>query len=130
LRSKDYDGVNEMILTDQEVEGQRRRLLTHFDRNGFGYTHAGGRVAGDDRHRPAVVARPLRRVPGRGVAGAVILTDQEVEGQRRRLLTHFDRNGFGYTLDRATGALLTIAIAQRLSPGRCAGFQVEGLPVP
>ncbi len=34
----DYDGVNEMILTEQEIGGRRRRLLTHFDRNGFGYT--------------------------------------------------------------------------------------------
>jgi PQQ-dependent dehydrogenase (methanol/ethanol family) len=30
----DFDGVNENILTD----GQPRKLLTHFDRNGFGYT--------------------------------------------------------------------------------------------
>ena len=34
----DYDGVNEMILTDQTVDGKPRKLLTHFDRNGFGYT--------------------------------------------------------------------------------------------
>ena len=34
----DYDGVNEMILTEQEIGGERRRVLTHFDRNGFGYT--------------------------------------------------------------------------------------------
>jgi lanthanide-dependent methanol dehydrogenase len=34
----DYDGVNEMILTDQTINGQPRKLLTHFDRNGFGYT--------------------------------------------------------------------------------------------
>nr|WP_323054809.1 lanthanide-dependent methanol dehydrogenase XoxF5 [Roseibium sp. DSM 29163] len=34
----DYDGVNEMILTDQEFDGQERKLLTHFDRNGLGYT--------------------------------------------------------------------------------------------
>jgi lanthanide-dependent methanol dehydrogenase len=34
----DYDGVNEMILTDQEMGGQARKLLTHFDRNGLGYT--------------------------------------------------------------------------------------------
>ena len=33
----DYDGVNEMILTDAVVDGRRRRLLTHFDRNGFAY---------------------------------------------------------------------------------------------
>jgi lanthanide-dependent methanol dehydrogenase len=34
----DYDGVNEMILTDQEVGGKMRKLVTHFDRNGLGYT--------------------------------------------------------------------------------------------
>ncbi len=34
----DYDGVNEMILTDQTIDGKDRKLLTHFDRNGFGYT--------------------------------------------------------------------------------------------
>ena len=34
----DYDGINEMILTDQEIGGQMRKVLTHFDRNGFGYT--------------------------------------------------------------------------------------------
>ena len=26
----DYDGVNEMILTDQKIDGQDRKLLTHF----------------------------------------------------------------------------------------------------
>ncbi len=34
----DFDGVNEMILSDQTINGQPRKLLTHFDRNGFGYT--------------------------------------------------------------------------------------------
>jgi PQQ-dependent dehydrogenase (methanol/ethanol family) len=34
----DFDGVNEMILTDQDVDGQSRKLLTHFDRNGIAYT--------------------------------------------------------------------------------------------
>ena len=34
----DFDGVNEMILTDQDIDGKPRKLLTHFDRNGFGYT--------------------------------------------------------------------------------------------
>jgi len=34
----DFDGVNEMILTDQTVDGKKQPLLTHFDRNGFGYT--------------------------------------------------------------------------------------------
>jgi lanthanide-dependent methanol dehydrogenase len=34
----DYDGVNEMILSDQSINGQPRKLLTHFDRNGLAYT--------------------------------------------------------------------------------------------
>ncbi len=34
----DYDGVNEMILVDQEIDGEMRKMLVHFDRNGFGYT--------------------------------------------------------------------------------------------
>jgi alcohol dehydrogenase (cytochrome c) len=34
----DYDGVNEMPLVDQQVDGKDRKLLVHFDRNGFGYT--------------------------------------------------------------------------------------------
>ncbi len=34
----DFDGINEMILTEQEIGGQMRKLLTHFDRNGLGYT--------------------------------------------------------------------------------------------
>jgi PQQ-dependent dehydrogenase (methanol/ethanol family) len=34
----DYDGVNENILVDQEIDGQMRKLLVNFDRNGLGYT--------------------------------------------------------------------------------------------
>jgi PQQ-dependent dehydrogenase (methanol/ethanol family) len=34
----DFDGINEMILSDQEIGGTMRKILTHFDRNGFGYT--------------------------------------------------------------------------------------------
>jgi PQQ-dependent dehydrogenase (methanol/ethanol family) len=34
----DYDGVNEMILADQEVGGRMRHILVHPDRNGFAYT--------------------------------------------------------------------------------------------
>ncbi|MCK0196284.1 methanol/ethanol family PQQ-dependent dehydrogenase [Ancylobacter sp. 6x-1] len=52
----DYDGVNEMILTDQEFDGKPRKLLTHFDRNGFGYTL--DRISGDllvaEKYDPAV----------------------------------------------------------------------------
>jgi lanthanide-dependent methanol dehydrogenase len=34
----DYDGVNEMILADQQIGGAARKTLVHFDRNGLGYT--------------------------------------------------------------------------------------------
>ena len=34
----DYDGVNEMILADQQINGATVPTLVHFDRNGFGYT--------------------------------------------------------------------------------------------
>ena len=33
----DYDGVNEPVLVDMEVDGKMRKTLVHFDRNGFAY---------------------------------------------------------------------------------------------
>ena len=41
--------------------------------------------------------------------GAMILADLTVDGKRIRALVHFDKNGFAYTLDRATGRLLLAA---------------------
>ena len=43
----------------------------------------------------------------------MILADVKVKGETRKELVHFDRNGFGYTLDRITGALL---VAQKFDP--------------
>jgi PQQ-dependent dehydrogenase (methanol/ethanol family) len=34
----DYDGVNENILIEREIDGEMRKLLVTFDRNGFAYT--------------------------------------------------------------------------------------------
>ncbi len=52
----DYDGINEMILTDQKIDGKERTLLTHFDRNGFGYTldRATGELLVAEKYDPAV----------------------------------------------------------------------------
>ncbi|KQP32820.1 methanol/ethanol family PQQ-dependent dehydrogenase [Methylobacterium sp. Leaf100] len=52
----DYDGINEMILTDQKVDGKERPLLTHFDRNGFAYTldRATGEVLVAEKFDPVV----------------------------------------------------------------------------
>ena len=52
----DYDGVNENILADIEIDGQMRKVLVHFDRNGFAYTL--DRVTGEllvaEKYDPAV----------------------------------------------------------------------------
>lgn len=52
----DYDGVNEMILTDQEIDGQMRKLLTHMDRNGLAYTmdRETGELLVAEKYDPAV----------------------------------------------------------------------------
>ena len=43
----------------------------------------------------------------------MILADIDVKGKPTKALVHFDRNGFGYTLDRTTGALL---VAEKYDP--------------
>jgi PQQ-dependent dehydrogenase (methanol/ethanol family) len=43
----------------------------------------------------------------------MILADIPVKGQQTKALVHFDRNGFGYTLNRETGALL---VAEKYDP--------------
>jgi PQQ-dependent dehydrogenase (methanol/ethanol family) len=43
----------------------------------------------------------------------MILADINVKGKPRKALVHFDRNGFGYTLDRVTGELL---VAEKYDP--------------
>jgi len=43
----------------------------------------------------------------------MILADIDVKGQPTKALVHFDRNGFGYTLNRENGALL---VAEKYDP--------------
>jgi PQQ-dependent dehydrogenase (methanol/ethanol family) len=52
----DYDGVNEMPLVDQKVDGKDRKLLVHFDRNGFSYVmdRTNGDLLKADKYDPAV----------------------------------------------------------------------------
>lgn len=38
--------------------------------------------------------------------GAMVLADLDIGGKPAKTLVHFDKNGFAYTLDRATGKLL------------------------
>ncbi|HSA79781.1 MAG TPA: PQQ-dependent dehydrogenase, methanol/ethanol family, partial [Geminicoccaceae bacterium] len=52
----DYDGVNENILADMDVGGEMRKVLVHFDRNGFGYTldRETGELLVAEKYDPAV----------------------------------------------------------------------------
>ncbi|MET0069221.1 MAG: lanthanide-dependent methanol dehydrogenase XoxF5 [Candidatus Thiodiazotropha sp.] len=43
----------------------------------------------------------------------MILVDKEIKGKMRKALVHFDRNGFGYTMDRESGELL---VAEKYDP--------------
>ncbi len=43
----------------------------------------------------------------------MVLVDKEIKGKMRKALVHFDRNGFGYTMDRETGELL---VAEKFDP--------------
>jgi PQQ-dependent dehydrogenase (methanol/ethanol family) len=52
----DFDGINEMILADINVKGQAKKVLVHFDRNGFGYTidRTNGALLVAEKYDPAV----------------------------------------------------------------------------
>ncbi|MFL5053133.1 MAG: lanthanide-dependent methanol dehydrogenase XoxF5 [Xanthobacteraceae bacterium] len=52
----DYDGVNEMILADQNIGGTNRKTVVHFDRNGLGYTldRTNGELLVAQKYDPAV----------------------------------------------------------------------------
>ncbi|WP_028310141.1 methanol/ethanol family PQQ-dependent dehydrogenase [Derxia gummosa] len=52
----DFDGINEMILADVSVKGQKVPALVHFDRNGFGYTlnRETGALVVAEKYDPAV----------------------------------------------------------------------------
>jgi PQQ-dependent dehydrogenase (methanol/ethanol family) len=52
----DYDGVNENILADLEIDGEMRKTLVHFDRNGFAYTldRETGELLVAEKYDPAV----------------------------------------------------------------------------
>ena len=52
----DYDGINENILVDQEIDGEMRKILVNFDRNGFGYTldRETGELLVAEKYDPAV----------------------------------------------------------------------------
>lgn len=52
----DFDGINEMVLWDGKVKGKEGKYLSHFDRNGFGYTldRTNGALLVAEKYDPAV----------------------------------------------------------------------------
>ncbi|MEO3998294.1 methanol/ethanol family PQQ-dependent dehydrogenase [Mesorhizobium sp. CAU 1732] len=48
-----------------------------------------------------------------GVNEMILVDDMQIDGAARDVLVHFDRNGFAYTMDRATGELL---VAKKFDP--------------
>jgi PQQ-dependent dehydrogenase (methanol/ethanol family) len=81
---------------------------------------------GDNRWSMTIMARDLDTGQARWVyqmtpydewdfdgVNEMILADINVKGKPTKAVVHFDRNGFGYTLDRATGALL---VAEKFDP--------------
>ncbi|MDH2328882.1 methanol/ethanol family PQQ-dependent dehydrogenase [Cereibacter sp. SYSU M97828] len=52
----DFDGVNENVLIDREIDGTMRKLLVNFDRNGFAYTmdRESGELLVAEKYDPAV----------------------------------------------------------------------------
>jgi lanthanide-dependent methanol dehydrogenase len=65
----DYDGVNEMVLTDQTIGGKAYKTLQHFDRNGFGYTldRETGKVLVANPYGPTNWAKTIDLTTGRPV---------------------------------------------------------------
>jgi lanthanide-dependent methanol dehydrogenase len=78
----DYDGVNEMILADLDFDGETRKVLVHFDRNGFGYTldRETGELLVAEKYDPAVNwATEVDMETGRPQVVSRYSTDQQGE---------------------------------------------------
>ena len=78
----DYDGINENILADIDIAGTTRKVMVHFDRNGFGYTL--DRVTGEllvaEKYDPATNwATHVDMQTGRPQVVAQYSTDQNGE---------------------------------------------------
>jgi PQQ-dependent dehydrogenase (methanol/ethanol family) len=65
----DYDGVNEMVLIDTK---DGKKILTHFDRNGFGYTldRTNGKLLVANPYGPVNWAKSIDLTTGRPVEDA------------------------------------------------------------
>jgi PQQ-dependent dehydrogenase (methanol/ethanol family) len=77
----DYDGVNESVLTDSQVDGQTVPTLTHFDRNGFAYLidRRNGKLLRANKFDPSVNwAKEIDLKTGRPVVDPAKMTRADV----------------------------------------------------
>jgi len=74
----DFDGTNENILADLTINGQARKVLVHFDRNGFAYTidRTSGEVLVAAPFQPVNWASKVDLQSGRPVLNADKMTHQ------------------------------------------------------
>jgi PQQ-dependent dehydrogenase (methanol/ethanol family) len=74
----DYDGTNENILADLTFDGRVRKVLVHFDRNGFAYTidRTSGEVLVAKPFKPVNWASSVDLTTGRPVLNADKATHQ------------------------------------------------------
>jgi hypothetical protein len=86
----DYDGINEMVLTDSQVNGATVPTLTHFDRNGFTYLldRRNGKLLKASKFDPTVNwAKEIDMATGRPVVDPTKMTKADVNaaGFARRM---------------------------------------------
>jgi PQQ-dependent dehydrogenase (methanol/ethanol family) len=77
----DYDGVNESILSESQVDGQTVPTLTHFDRNGFAYLidRRNGKLLRANKFDPSVNwAKEIDLKTGRPVVDPAKMTKADV----------------------------------------------------
>lgn len=72
----DYDSTQEMILTELTLNGVQRKVLVHFDKNGFVYTldRATGELLSAEPYVPANWARRIDLTTGRPEVDSTKLT--------------------------------------------------------
>ncbi len=105
----DYDGVNEMILVDAPVGGATTPSAAAPVAAAAPAAAPAARTA-FDWLTPGKAASSGSAAPAPAAAKAAA---PAAPAKTRKLLVHFDRNGFGYTLDRVTGELL---VAEKYDP--------------
>jgi lanthanide-dependent methanol dehydrogenase len=74
----DYDSTQEMILTDLTIKGRSRRVLVHFDKNGFVYTldRVTGELLAAHPYVPVNWAKRIDLKTGRPVVDSTKLTGE------------------------------------------------------